>query len=70
MVQTLLTTNYVNAFDCLETCPKYNRARAFVFSDETEMKKQLEFVLNTTTDPVTGTMYKDVRVQQTWLGIR
>ena len=68
--QVLFTANYYDAFECLETCPKYNRARASLFSDETEMSKLLTFVANTTTDPVTETFYKDITASQIWLGMR
>ena len=68
--QVLFTANYYDAFECLETCPKYNRARASLFSDETEMAKLLTFVANTTTDPVTETFYKDITASQVWLGMR
>ena len=68
--QVLFTANYYDAFECLETCPKYNRARASIFSDETEMSKLLTFVANTTTDPVTETFYKDITASQIWLGMR
>ena len=68
--RVLFTANYHDAFECLETCPKYNRATASLFSDENEMSKLLTFVANTTTDPVTETFYKDITASQIWLGKR
>ena len=66
----LFNTIYSNAFHCMETCQKYNRARSPFFSDKTEMDKLLGFLVNTTLDPVTKTLYKDSYASTIWLPIR
>ena len=66
----LLNTVYTRAFDCFETCKKYNRAQSPMFSDKKDMERLFSFLTNTTTDPVTKHFYKDIITSSVWLPIR
>ena len=66
----LLNTVYTSAFDCFETCKKYNRAQSSMFSDKSEMESFFSFLTKTTTDPVTNNFYKDSLTTTVWLPMR
>ena len=68
--RVLLNTVFTNAFNCFDTCKKYNRAQSPMFSDENGMKRLFGFLTNTTTDPVTKLFYKDSITSTVWLPIR
>ena len=61
----------IDAVQCLDTCQKYNRAQAPIFSDQEEMTEMVTWALNTTTDPLTNTLHEGVQYSATfWLPIR
>ena len=68
--RVLLNTVSTNAFDCFETCKKYNRAQSPMFSDKKDMERLFSFLTNTTTDPVTKLFYKDSITSTVWLPMR
>ena len=55
---------------CMDTCPKYNRAMVPSFSDDEELEELLQWISDTTIDPVTGTLYPDALMESIWIPYR
>ena len=51
----------------MDTCPKYNGAIVPSFTDKEELKELLQWISDTTTDPVSGTLYPDAYTQVIWI---
>ena len=56
----LFETPAEDGIKCLDTCLKYNRAQAPIFSDQAEFDELLSWTINTSMDPVTKIFFKDV----------
>ena len=55
---------------CMETCPKYNRAMGVSFTSKDEVEELIQWLLDTTTDPVTGSLYPDAYTPSIWIPYR
>ena len=54
----------------METCLKYNRAQAPIFTDQEELTELLTWTFKTTRDPVTRALFEDLESGAYWLPIR
>ena len=71
MSRVLFNTVAIDAVRCMETCLKYNRARAPPsFSDKAAFKELVTWVWNTTRDPNTEVYYEDAFSASFWLSYR
>ena len=55
---------------CMATCPKYNRAVVPSYSNKAELDEMIQWLYDTTTDPITKTLYKDAFGISIWLPFR
>ena len=71
MTRVLFNTVAIDAVRCMETCLKYNRARAPPsFSDKAAFTELVTWAWNTTRDPETEVYYEDVFSASFWLSYR
>ena len=71
MSRVLFNTVAIDAVRCMETCLKYNRARAPPSSsDKAAFKELVTWVWNTTRDPETEVYYEDAFSAAFWLSYR
>ena len=71
MTRVLFNTVVIDAVRCMETCLKYNRARAPPsFSDKAAFTELVTWAWNTTRDPETEVYYEDVFSASFWLSYR
>ena len=71
MSRVLFNTVAIDAVRCMETCLKYNRARAPPSSsDKAAFKELVTWVWNTTRDPNTEVYYEDAFSASFWLSYR
>ena len=71
MSRVLFNTVAIDAVRCMETCLKYNRARAPPsFSDKAAFTELVTWAWNTTRDPETEVYYEDVFSASFWLSYR
>ena len=55
---------------CMEMCPKYDRAMVPSFTNQEEYDKLIAWALKTTTDPVTNELYPDTFCACLWIPFR
>ena len=55
---------------CMATCPKYNRAVVPSYSNKAELDEMIKWLYDTSTDPITKTLYKDAFGISIWLPFR
>ena len=67
--RVLFETLYSDGIKCLDTCLKYNRAQAPIFSDQATFDELVSWAINTTVNPVTKAYFKDVVSATFWIGI-
>ena len=65
----LFESHAADGIKCLDTCAKYNRAQAPIFSDQATFDELLSWAINTTSDPVTKQLYPGVMGTAFWIGI-
>ena len=54
----------------METCPKYNRAMGVSFTSKDEVEELIQWLLDTTTDPISGSLYPDAYTPSIWIPYR
>ena len=55
---------------CMATCPKYNKAVVPSYSNKAELDEMIKWLYDTSTDPITKTLYKDAFGISIWLPFR
>ena len=55
---------------CMDTCPKYNRARVPSFTDQEELEELLQWISDIAIDPASGTTYADAYTPAIWIPYR
>ena len=55
---------------CMEMCPKYDRAMVPSFTNQEEYDELIAWALQTTTDPVTNELYPDAFCACLWIPFR
>lgn len=69
--RVLFNTVETQAVRCMETCPKYNRARAPPSApDKTAFRELVDWTWSVTRDPDTLSIYEDVVSSSFWLSYR
>ena len=54
----------------MDTCPKYNRAMGVSFTSKDEVEELIQWLLDTTTDPISGSLYPDAFTPSIWIPYR
>ena len=55
---------------CMTTCPKYNRAMVPSFTDKEKVDELIHWIHDTTTDPITKTLYHEAYSLAIWIPFR
>ena len=66
----LFNTQFFKWSKCMDTCDKYNRAKAPSFSDQRKLDMLIEWAFNTTRAPITLTLYEDAITSAFWIPYR
>ena len=56
--------------NCMATCPKYNRATVPYFTTKAELEGLVSWQFDTTTDPITKSLYPEAFSPTIWIPIR